>query len=452
MNPHVIYFLSIEDFFMTTLIISILTIIFLILAIIFKPTIKIGKIELQTFWIIPLIGVIALFITKQISFGEAKIVLFADTSINPIKILVLFISVSLLSIVLDEAGFFKKCALLTTKATKGSQHKLFLSLAIVISFLTMFTSNDIVILTFTPFICYFAKHTKINPIPYLIAEFIFANTWSMIFIIGNPTNIYIAESFNVDFFTYFKIMLIPTIITGVSAYLILLLIFNKKLKQPLDDSFSEVENPIKNKVVAIVSLVHLVLCTIILAISSYIQLEMWYISLGFAISLILFLIFYYIIRKEKIIVRVIKRIPWNLVPFVLSMFIIVSALTKNGFIQNVSNLLDLKLSNSNVAIFEYGIVAFFACNILNNIPMSVMFERIIANSNQIYMTEEIYSTIIASNIGAYLSPIGALAGIMWMSILNKNGLKFSFKNFLKYGMMLAPVLMVIALFALSIII
>lgn len=437
---------------MVTLIISILTIIFLILAIVFKPSIKIKKVELQTFWMIPLIGIIFLYLTKEINFEETKNVLFAESSINPIKILVLFLSVSLLSIVLDEVGFFKKCALIATKATKGSQHKLFLSLSIVVSVLTMFTSNDIVILTFTPFICYFAKHTKINPIPYLIAEFIFANTWSMIFIIGNPTNIYIAESFHIDFFEYFKIMAIPTIITGVSAYLILLLIFNRDLKKELDDSFCETKNPIKNKFIAIVGLIHLALCTIILAISSYIKLEMWYISLGFAGSLVLFLMIYYIIRKEDVIFKVIKRIPWNLIPFVLSMFIIVSALVKSGFIKSISELLDANLNSGNGAIFEYGIVAFLACNILNNIPMSVMFERIIANSNQLYISEEIYSTIIASNIGAYLSPIGALAGIMWMSILNKNDLKFSFKKFMKYGVMLAPALIVIALCMLSIII
>lgn len=59
----------------------------------------------------------------------------------------------------------------------------------MVAILTIFTSNDIVILTFTPFICYFSKNAKINPIPYLVAEFA-ATTYSMMLIIGNPTNIY----------------------------------------------------------------------------------------------------------------------------------------------------------------------------------------------------------------------------------------------------------------------
>lgn len=108
-----------------TLIISIATIISLILMIVLKPTIKINKLEFQTFWIIPIFGVILLLVTKQTTLLAVKEMLFSDSSINPIKILVLFLSISFLSIVLDELGFFRKCAELATKITKGSQYKLF---------------------------------------------------------------------------------------------------------------------------------------------------------------------------------------------------------------------------------------------------------------------------------------------------------------------------------------
>ena len=53
-----------------------------------------------------------------------------------------------------------------------------------------------------------------------------------------------------------------------------------------------------------------------------------------------------------------------------------------------------------------------------------------------------FSTIIGSNIGAYLTPIGALAGIMWMSILKRYSVNFSFLDFVKYGLILVPVSLV----------
>lgn len=434
-----------------TLLISIITIILLILGIIFKPVIKIKEKEIQTFWIAPIFGVVLLFVFGQINLYEIRELLFKDSAINPIKILILFLSISFLSIVLDELGFFRKCAELTTKVIKGSQHKLFFSIALVVSVLTIFTSNDIVILTFTPFICYFSKHAKISPIPYLIGEFIFANTWSMMLIIGNPTNIYLAESFNITFFGYFRIMAIPTIITGISAYIILNLLFKKELAKHIDEC--EIEHiTLKNKNLSIIGLVHLFCCTILLAISSYLELEMWIITAFFAFTMIIVLIVYYILRKEKVLIKSLMRIPWNLIPFILSMFVIVSTLTKFGVINNVSEILDSYCINSESTIAIYGLTSFLSCNILNNIPMSVMFERIITFSNVPYIKESIYSAIVASNIGAYLTPVGALAGIMWMSILNKAGLQFGFKEFVKKGIILAPSLLIIALITLCFVI
>lgn len=91
-----------------------------------------------------------------------------------------------------------------TKKAGASQKKLFFLLYIVTSVLTVFTSNDVIILTFTPFICYFAKNCEIDPVPYIVTEFVAANTWSMLFIIGNPTNIYLATTYGVGFAEYLK--------------------------------------------------------------------------------------------------------------------------------------------------------------------------------------------------------------------------------------------------------
>lgn len=434
-----------------TLIISITTILLLVMVIIFKPTITVCKKEIQTFWIVPMLGVIALFICNLVSFNEVKIMLFKDTAINPVKILILFLSISFLSIVLDELGFFKKCAEFATKFTKGSQYKLFLSISIVVSILTIFTSNDIVILTFTPFICYFSKHAKINPIPYLIGEFVFANTWSMILVIGNPTNIYLAESFNIPFLEYFETMVFPTVMAGITAFILLIVLFKKDLSRKIEEY--EVKHTIlKSKTLSILGIEHLALCTILLAVSSYVGIEMWLITAIFALSMIIILVIYYIRNKSKILFNSLKRISWNLIPFIISMFVMVSALTKYNIIGMVSEIINRFASTKGLTIVTYGSSAFLSCNILNNIPMSVMFERIIAFSNQMYLDESIYSTIIASNIGAYLTPIGALAGIMWMSILKKSGVKFNFRDFVIKGILISPLILFISLFSLYLVI
>ena len=269
---------------MASLIIAVATILLIIISSLLLPQIKIKKIKLQTYWIVALVGAIILLLIKEVTISELY-THFTSSKIGPLQILILFISMTILSIFLDEVNFFKHLATVVTNHVKGKQIYIFLSLYALTSILTVFTSNDIIILTFTPFICYFARHTKINPIPYLIAEFIAANTWSMMLIIGNPTNIYIATSFGIDFVEYFMKMAIPTIVTGLTTLLLMLIVFHKKLQEPI--VLEEEHSSIKNKFLLIVGLFNLITCTVILAVSSYINIEMWIVTLIFAISLII---------------------------------------------------------------------------------------------------------------------------------------------------------------------
>ncbi|MGN1096772.1 MAG: ArsB/NhaD family transporter, partial [Christensenellales bacterium] len=49
----------------------------------------------------------------------------------------------------------------------------------------------------------------------------------------------------------------------------------------------------------------------------------------------------------------------------------------------------------------------------------------------------VFASVAGSNVGAYLTPVGALAGIMCVGITNKHGVKFGFLNFAKYGVITA---------------
>ncbi len=413
---------------MTTLIIAILTILSLIFCIIKYPSINIKNKNISTFWIVVLIGALFLIIFKQVGIKEI-FELTKKEIVNPIEILILFISVTLISIVLDEVGFFTLLANKTALKANGSQIKLFLFLYFLVAILTVFASNDIIILTFTPFICAFARKTKINPIPYLIAEFVAANTWSTMLVIGNPTNIFLSLTYGIDFFEFFKVMFFPSLISGLVALLVLYVIFRKQLKEKMQ--LVQTEELKINKPIMIISLIHLIVCTILLAISSFINLEMWIICLVIAISISLILL----IINRKILLNSLKRAPWDLIPFILSMFVIVLTLDKHGFTKQIGDLLlNLTSKNEILNVLVYGFVSIFADNLINNIPMSLAAIKVLQNAD----ISSIYAVIIGSNLGAYLTPIGALAGIMWMNILKKEDIKLSFVGFIKYGIIMVP--------------
>ena len=425
-----------------TIVISVLAFVGVIASIIFIPHFKIGKVTIDTYWILPLIAAIILLATSLAPFNEVISSLTSDASINPLKILVLFFSMTIISVYLDELGLFKYLANKAAKKAGSNQFVLFLILYLLVAVLTIFTSNDVVILTFTPFICFFAKRTKINPLPYLIAEFAAANTWSMMFIIGNPTNIYLGTSAGINFIDYFKVMAIPTLIAGVIQLGIIFLIFFKKLKEPISAEHEEYK--IEIKVDLIVGLTILISVLVLLIISNYIHLEMYLISLIGAVTLLLISLFIRLFTKKNwnYLKDSIVRLPYQLIPFILSMFVIVVALSYQGISQHLSSFL-----NKGSSIWIYGISSFISANIINNIPMSILFSNLVSGLTGKAYLEGVYSSIIGSNIGAIFTPIGALAGIMFSSLLNKHDIRFSFLSFIKYGSIISiPTLAISLLF------
>jgi arsenical pump membrane protein len=414
----------------------------MIVSIIFFPTLTLKKIKFSPYWLIALAGVAVLLIGGTLSPNELIDGFFGQSLINPIKILTLFLSFTVFSIFLDEIGFFAYTASLVAMKAKKSQPTLFLAFYLLTSVLTVFTANDIVILTLTPFIIYFAKNAKINPLPYLVSEFVAANTWSMLLIIGNPTNIYLATSFGIDFVTYFLKMLIPTVSTGLISFALMRWLFHRYLKVPLSVGESL---PAPDRGMMIIGLGHLGVSTVLISIASYIGLEMWIITLAGSSSLMLVTIVYRLVKKQslRVLPGILKRVPYSLIPFMLSMTALVIGVDKYGLAQ----LLAQSLGDIS-PLFSYGFVSFFFSNLINNIPMTILFREVLAVNSGLSLPA-VYATIIGSNLGAILSPIGALAGIMWMSILKREGIRYSYGSFMRYGLIISLPLMLISLLGLS---
>lgn len=418
----------------------------LVLTVLTNPSINIGKYHIRIFyWTAPVLGSIALLLFRLLPLPVMWEGLTSSGSINPLKILTLFISMTTLSIYLDEVGFFSYIAGISLKFAKTRQLRLFCVLFLLVSVLTVFTSNDIIILTFTPFICYFSKKAEIDPMPYLFGEFVAANTWSMMLIIGNPTNIYLATANGIGFGAYTAHMLLPTLFAGITAFLLLLMIFRKPLSQPI--SIKEEKPAIRDKGLVIIGLLHLVFCTILLILSSYIGLEMWYITLGFAVSLFLCVTIYKKKKgvKERVLLHTIMRAPWELIPFVLSMFLLVLTLDRYQVTTIISDFF-----GTDHLVWKYGIASFLSANVMNNIPMSVAFSSIVSHLSEADRLPAAYASIIGSNIGAYFTPLGALAGIMWSGILNKMGIPFSFRKYISYGIRISIPVLIAALLGLLI--
>lgn len=245
---------------------------------------------------------------------------------------------------------------------------------------------------------------------------------------------------------YLRVMILPTVVGGVTAFALLIFMFRKQLQRPLIPVRSERE-PLRRSGV-IIALSHFVACLMMLVASSWIGLEMWGISFAVFVSLMAVAFLYGVLSHHGFdeIIHTIRRLPWQLIPFVLSMFTVVLALNISGATSQLASAL-----GSQAPVMTYGLASALASNAINNIPMSVLFSSMIEDGlTGSQLLGATYGAIAGSNLGALLSPIGALAGLMWASILRKHDVRISFLGFVWRGMLIGIPTLLATLWAIGI--
>jgi arsenical pump membrane protein len=419
------------------------------------------KIKIDTYFLGALLSPLLIIVFGILNLTQITEGLEGTNGLNPFGILLLFLSMVFMSIFLDITGFFEYCARIALQYASGDGRRLYFSIYITVSILTIFTSNDIIILTFTPFIYYFSKNAGVDPKPYLIAEFFAANTWSMMLYIGNPTNIILAAAFNLRFDEYTKWMLLPSLVAGGMNMLLLYLIFQKNITKPLMHTTNiDPRASITDLTSAILGLLILGGCIVSLALAPYFGIEMWIISLGFGLTLLLILLLrdsLVAIMREQIdkkhftVGPTLKKMPLSIIPFVLSLFITVEALRYYGVTNDIGVFFkNICQTSTTATTFVFGISSALSANILNNIPMTVAYVPIAAAGSHATLLPAVLATTIGSNLGANITPIGALAGIMWVSILRNKDLNLTFKEFVKYGLIVTPLTLLACLWVLAV--
>lgn len=418
---------------------------------------KIGKfpINIATSSILSLL-LLVVFQVIDLSFIELGIL--GNGQLNPWEIIVIFFTVAYVSISLDVTGILDYIAYKIVHKAKGSGTKLFFFFYLFSCILTIFTSNDIVILTLTPIIFYLSKHADINITPLLFAEFFGANTLSTLLYIGNPTNIIIGNALNLDFVKYTEVMLVPTLVAAVLNIALLYIIFKDQITKKFKPKVSD-RVLVKNWSSAIGGAV-LVLCMLAaLTLSSYLNIKIWQVTLAFSIVFVCKdLIFYLLDKIQSKSARTnyfwaaLKRVPWRILPFVASFFIFVEGLNHYGLIDHLAQIAANFSTSLFSGIFVNGFVGLFLSNLINNQPATIFLSYILTSESFVVSKEVLkgsaYAVNISTSLAANITLIGALAGLMWQKILKDKGVEISYIDFLKKGLVITPFVFIISLISL----
>jgi arsenical pump membrane protein len=414
-----------------------------------QPTIRIpftSKHFKIDYGLAPLVGVLILLVTFTIGAGTVATGVVGSSNVKPWAIIILIISLSYICISLDYTGFFEYVSLKVARGSKNSGTRLFVYFFLLTALLTLFTDNDIVILTMTLIIFYVAKNAGIDPLPFLFAQFFIVNILGMALYIGNPTNIIAADAYGLNFAEFAKWMLLPSFTAGITCLLLLWFVFRRRIPRKFKSPKIKAEQAMKNKRGAIFGIAVLALTIVFMSLpTELIGVPIWGVAMFFAVVMVL----HDAVTYRSKIFSVFSRVPWKIVPFLIGLFIVVEGLTSTGWTDLLASQLSNFAGSTIIIVLATCFLASLMAGVMNNHPMSIFFVRAFGSSAFVGLPQTVrlgstLALIAGSNFGANFTLIGSLAGVMWVNILAEKGQTITFSRFSKYGFLIMPVVTLVA--------
>ena len=356
-----------------------------------------------------------------------------------------FIGIIILSMVLDEIGFFEWCALKMAKFSKGSGIKMFIYSILLGAFVSALFANDGAALILTPILLAKMRILQLNTktiVAFLLAGGFISDSASLPFVFSNLTNIVTANYFNIGFVEYFLNMIIPFIVSVIASIVFLWLILRKDIPKTVDVTLlKEPKSAIKNMNLFYFSWLFLGILLVGYFIGDAYKLPVSVFALGGGIIFLLIATFSKAVEPKHII----KEAPWQVVWFSIGLYIVVYGLKNAGLTDYLTIVLEnLAKNGDTIAIIGTGFISAFLSAIMNNMPTVMIMDIALENiPNQALA----YANIIGCNLGPKMTPFGSLATLLWLHVLAKKGVKISFWQYSKFGLIITPPVLFIVLLA-----
>ena len=357
-----------------------------------------------------------------------------------------FIAVIIISLLLDESGFFEWCALHVARWGNGRGRLLFTYIVLLGAAVAALFANDGAALILTPIVIAMLLalgFSKGATLAFVMAAGFIADTASLPLIVSNLVNIVSADFFRLGFTEYASVMIPVDIAAIIATLMVLHLFFRKDI--PIDYDISLLKSPadaIKDP--ATFKMGWLVL---VLLLVGFFLLE----PMGIPVSAIAScgaLILFIVAKRGHAINtgKVLRGAPWQIVIFSLGMYLVVYGLKNAGLTQYLTSLLNTFASGGLwTATFGTGLVTALLSSLMNNMPTVLIGALSIDASAAEGVIKEamIYANVIGCNLGPKITPIGSLATLLWLHVLDQKNIKISWGYYFRVGVVMTlPVLLV----------
>lgn len=409
-------------------------------------------------------GAIILLLTGAVNYANLQDITSKISSAS-----ITIISTIVMAMILESFGFFHWAAAALARLAKGSGYRLYWYIQLLCFIMTLLFNNDGSILITTPILILLLRNFGFKYphefIPYLLSGALIATGSSTPIGVSNITNLISLKIINMTLFNHTKMMFIPGTLGLLFMSCLMFLILKSKLPRTLPKPSLELDEMFftekfhsfrgnfsldtrekrKNFMIKILIFVFVIRC--LLFVASYFSIPIEIVAITGSIILLIWR--WYYLKTNPI--DILKKTPWHILLFAFSMYVIIYGLNNIGLTAFLVKFCEPIVSKSLFhASFLMGGLISVMSNIFNNHPALMIGTLTLSNMGLDPITlKTIYlANIIGSDIGSLLLPIGTLASLMWMFILEKNDIKVPWKEYINVTIIVIPATVIFTLYLL----
>lgn len=363
-----------------------------------------------------------------------------------------FVAIIVISLLLDEAGFFEWTALHVARWGGGHGRRLFVLIVLLGAGVSALFANDGAALILTPIVIAMLRALGFKDratLAFVMAAGFIADTASLPLVVSNLVNIVSADFFGIGFGEYASVM-VPVDLVSIAATLGALLIFFRR-DIPQDYDVAALRAP--HAAIRDAATFRAGWIVLALLLAGFFLLE----PLGVPVSAVAAagaILLLVIAGRGHVIQtgKVLRGAPWQVVIFSLGMYLVVYGLRNAGLTDHLAALLD-RTAQGGVwgAALGTGLIAAVLSSVMNNMPTVLVGALSIDAAHATGAVREamIYANVIGCDLGPKLTPIGSLATLLWLHVLGQKGIRIGWGYYFRVGVTLTVPVLLITLAALA---
>jgi arsenical pump membrane protein len=368
-----------------------------------------------------------------------------------------FVALIIVSLVLDEAGFFAWGALHVARWGGGSGRRLFPLVVLLGAAIAAVFANDGAALLLTPIVLAILLRLDFPPagaLAFVVACGFVADTTSLPLVVSNLVNIVTANFFDVSFGRYAAVMVPVNLVSLAATLLVLWLWFRRDV--PAAYRVDELEEPghaVRDPAVFRTAFPLLGLLLVAYFVTGPLGVPIAFVTGAAALILVAVAGRWFSGGRGAVVdlPKVLRGAPWQIVLFSIGMYLVVYGLGNAGLTDIAAGVLRwLADRGTFVATVGTGFVVAALASVMNNMPATLVGALAIDRTDVAPLTRElmVYANVVGNDLGPKFTPIGSLATLLWLHVLAGKGQRITWGQYMRVGLVLTPPVLLATLVAL----